>query len=126
MGEALILDALRLAIGGVVAAIGLMFVLGGAIGALRFPDLYTRLHAANVGNTVGAVIVIAGLAIVAPDWGVALRLALLAALIALMGPVLTQFVANAAHVAGLAPIAGKYAAPRPGAGRARAGRHDGR
>jgi len=117
MSETLILDTVRLAIGGVLVAVGLMFILGGAIGALRFPDLYTRLHAANVGNAVGAVIVLAGLGVAAPDWAIVVRLALLAALIVAVGPMLTQFTANAAHAAGLAPIAGKYTAPRPGAPR---------
>jgi multicomponent Na+:H+ antiporter subunit G len=118
MDAVAVLEALRLALSGLVVAVGLLFVAGGALGLLRFPDLYTRLHAANVADVVGTVIVIAGLAIVAPDWDVALRLILLAALMISLGPTLTQLVANAAHAAGLAPIAGRYSAPRPGAPRA--------
>jgi multicomponent Na+:H+ antiporter subunit G len=118
MDAGAVLEALRLALSGLVVAVGLLLVAGGALGLLRFPDLYTRLHAANVADVVGTVIVIAGLAIVAPDWGVALRLILLAALMIALGPTLTQLVANAAHAAGLAPIAGRYSAPRPGAPRA--------
>ena len=118
MDAVAVLEALRLALSGLVVAVGLLFVAGGALGLLRFPDLYTRLHAANVADVVGTVVVIAGLAIVAPDWDVALRLILLAALMISLGPTLTQLVANAAHAAGLAPIAGRYSAPRPGAPRA--------
>jgi multicomponent Na+:H+ antiporter subunit G len=117
MEPAMVFGVLRLALSGLVVAAGLLLVAGGALGLLRFPDLYTRLHAANVADVVGTVVVIAGLAIVAPDWGVALRLILLAALTISLGPTLTQLVANAAHAAGLAPIAGRYAAPRPGAPR---------
>ncbi|MEJ0060495.1 MAG: monovalent cation/H(+) antiporter subunit G [Terricaulis sp.] len=56
-----LLDLARLGFGGILVAIGLLFMLGGAIGVLRFPDFYTRLHAASVSDAVGAVIVIAGL-----------------------------------------------------------------
>ncbi len=115
MDAAAVLDLLRLGISGLVVAGGLLLVAGGSLGLLRFPDLYTRLHAANVADVAGTVIVIAGLAIAAPNWDVALRLIMLAALMISVGPVLTQLVANAAHAAGLAPIAGRYSAPRPGA-----------
>ncbi len=114
MDAAAVLDLLRLGISGLVVAGGLLLVAGGSLGLLRFPDLYTRLHAANVADVAGTVIVIAGLAIAAPNWDVALRLIMLAALMISVGPVLTQLVANAAHAAGLAPIAGRYSAPRPG------------
>lgn len=110
-----VLDLTRLGVSGIVIAVGLLLIAGGALGLLRFPDLYTRLHAANVADVVGSVVVVLGLAIAAPDWGVALRLLLLAALLMALGPTLTHLVAQAAHAAGLAPIAGRYAAPRPGA-----------
>lgn len=115
MGE--MLDFIRVGFGGVVCAVGLVFVLGGSLGLLRFPDLYTRLHAVAVSDATGAVVFVVGLAIMAPDWGMAARLGLLAALLAALAPVLTHVIAAAAHAGGLAPIAGRYTAPRPGAGR---------
>ena len=36
------------------------FVLVGGIGALRMPNLYTRMHAASVTDTMGAALVLAG------------------------------------------------------------------
>jgi multicomponent Na+:H+ antiporter subunit G len=96
---------------------GLLLIAGGALGLLRFPDLYTRLHAANVSDVAGSVVVVLGLAIAAPDWAIAVRLLLLAALIAALGPTLLHLLAQAAHAAGLAPIAGRYSAPRPGGSR---------
>ncbi len=104
----------RLGLSGLVIAIGLLLIAGGALGLLRFPDLYTRLHAANVADVVGPVVVVLGLAIAAPDWGIAVRLLLLAGLLVAVGPTLTHLVAQMAHAAGLAPVSGKYAAPRPG------------
>ena len=112
-----IFEVLRLVVSGVIVAAGLVLIAGGALGLLRFPDLYTRLHAANVADVVGSVVVVLGLAVAAPDWGVGVRLLLLAGLLMAVGPTLTHLVAQAAHAAGLSPIAGKYSAPRPGATR---------
>jgi multicomponent Na+:H+ antiporter subunit G len=112
-----ILTLVRSGLGALVIAVGLAFMAGGAIGLLRFPDFYTRLHAARVTDAVGATILLIGLAVIAPDGAMALRLLLLAALTAALGPTLSHLAANAAHAAGLAPLAGKYTAPRPGARR---------
>jgi multicomponent Na+:H+ antiporter subunit G len=117
MGAGEVAEFVRLALSGIVVAIGLLLIAGGALGLLRFPDLYTRLHAANVADVVGPAIVVAGLTIAAPSWGIALRLLVLALLIAGVGPVLLHMVAHSAHAGGLAPIAGRYAAPHPGATR---------
>jgi multicomponent Na+:H+ antiporter subunit G len=108
------LDLVRTALSGVVVAIGLLLMAGGALGLLRFPDVYTRVHAANVADAVGPVVILLGLVIAAPDWQVALRLILLAVLVVSAGPTLTHLIAQAAHAAGLAPIAGRFIAPRPG------------
>lgn len=112
------LDILRAGLGSIIAVAGVVFIVGGALGILRFPDFYTRLHAARVSDSVGAVLVCLGLALMANDIAVALRLVLLAVLIGAIGPVIAQLIANAAHVGGLAPLSGRYTAPRPGAKRA--------
>jgi multicomponent Na+:H+ antiporter subunit G len=117
MDAATVLEAIRSIVGGLFALVGLLFIAGGTIGFLRFPDFYTRLHASGVADGVGAVIVIAGLAVLASDWALVARLLLLACLVIALGPTLSQLAANAAHAAGLAPLAGRYAAPRPGAPR---------
>jgi multicomponent Na+:H+ antiporter subunit G len=100
-------------LGALLIVIGLALMAGGTLGLLRFPDFYTRLHAVRVADGLGAVLFILGLALVCGDGAVALRLVLLAALVAALGPTLSQLAANAAHAAGLAPLAGSYRAPRP-------------
>jgi multicomponent Na+:H+ antiporter subunit G len=100
-------------LGAFVIVIGLALMAGGTLGLLRFPDFYTRLHAARVADGLGAVLFILGLALVSGDGAVALRLVLLAALVSALGPTMSQLAANAAHAAGLAPLAGSYRAPRP-------------
>ncbi len=39
---------------GILLIIGAIFSLGAAIGLLRLPDLYTRMHAASKAGTLGA------------------------------------------------------------------------
>ncbi len=48
-------------LGWVLLLSGGTFIIGGGIGVLRMPDLYTRLHAASLTDTMGSMLVIAGL-----------------------------------------------------------------
>ena len=43
---------------------GLVFFLGASIGILRFPDFYTRMHAAGKGDTLSTMLMLAGFACV--------------------------------------------------------------
>lgn len=42
-------------------ALGVFFMLTGAIGLIRFPDFYTRLHATGKCDTLGEILIIFGL-----------------------------------------------------------------
>ncbi|MEM9017234.1 MAG: monovalent cation/H(+) antiporter subunit G [Verrucomicrobiota bacterium] len=42
---------------------GLVFFVGGAVGLIRFPDFYTRTHAAGKGDTLSSLLVILGYAV---------------------------------------------------------------
>ena len=44
----------------ILLASGGLAVLIGGIGALRMPDLFTRMHAASVTDSLGAILVITG------------------------------------------------------------------
>jgi multicomponent Na+:H+ antiporter subunit G len=114
---AMIVIAARQVVSGALVLFGLVLLLGGALGVLRFPDFYTRLHAVAAAHSAGAALVVVGLAISVGDLGIALKLLLLAGLIAAMAPALSQILANAAHSGGLAPLSGPYTAPRPGSAR---------
>jgi len=97
----------RLAIAGVFLFVGGALLLLGALGQLRLPDLYTRLHALAPTYSLGGALVLAALGVEAWDAGIAVRLALLGALLGVFAPGLTNLLANAAHAAGLAPRVGK-------------------
>ncbi len=47
----------------VLIGFGLLFFLGGAVGILRFPDFYTRMHAAGKGDTMSVFLILVGLAV---------------------------------------------------------------
>ena len=58
-------------VAGVFLIVGAGFSLLAAAGIYRFPDLYTRLHAATKAGTVGAGFVLLAVAISATDPAVA-------------------------------------------------------
>jgi len=55
-------DLARPWIGGLLCLIGAVLCVVGTVGVLRFPDFYTRLHAASVTDTSGALTLLAGMA----------------------------------------------------------------
>lgn len=54
----LLLNILVHVIGWPLMIIGCVFVVIGAVGLIRMPDLYTRLHAAGLTDTGGAIFII--------------------------------------------------------------------
>ena len=50
----------------VLITAGLFFFLAGTAGLLRFPDVFTRLHALTKADNLGLGLVLAGLAVQAP------------------------------------------------------------
>jgi multicomponent Na+:H+ antiporter subunit G len=86
---------------------GLALTLIGAIGVIRFPDFYTRLHAAGVTDTGGALLILFGLAALAGWSFAALKLLLIAVFLMLTTPVATHVLAQAAHAGGLEPLIGR-------------------
>ena len=49
-------------------AAAMAFFLSGTVGLLRFPDIYTRLHALTKADNVGLGLLILGLSLQATDW----------------------------------------------------------
>lgn len=87
-------SAVLLAAGGVFAVIG-------AVGLLRMPDFYTRVHAASVIETLGAGLILAGLALQA-GWTLATaKLAVLFLLILFASPTASHALAKAARERGV-------------------------
>ena len=79
------------------------FCLIGGLGLLRMPDVFTRLHAVSVIETLGRGFIILGLILQAGFTLVAAKLIIIAALILLTSPVATHALAQAALHAGIRP-----------------------
>jgi len=47
----------------ILLGLGLIFFAGAAVGILRFPDFYSRLHPAGKMDTLGSFLMLAGLAL---------------------------------------------------------------
>lgn len=48
-------------ISGTLICGGLVFFLGAAVGLVRFPDFYTRMHAAGKGDTLSTIMILFGI-----------------------------------------------------------------
>ncbi len=83
---------------------GACFVLVGAIGVLRLPDFYTRLHAVSVSDTMGAGLVLAGLMLQGGLSMVTVKLVLIFYFMIFTGPTATHVLAEAALQAKLKPV----------------------
>jgi len=82
---------------------GGFFYLVGAIGLLRMPDLFTRMHAASVCDTFGAGLLLLGMMLQAGISLVTVKLAVILLLLFFTGPVATHALARAARYAGIEP-----------------------
>lgn len=87
--------------GSAIALLGSAFMVIGAIGVVRMPDVFTRLHAASVSDTFGVGLVLIGLILVGGLSLVSVKLAFLLAFLFLTGPVASHAVARAALDAGI-------------------------
>lgn len=47
----------------ILVGVGLFFFLAGTVGLLRFPDVFTRLHALTKADNLGLGLILAGLAV---------------------------------------------------------------
>lgn len=83
---------------------GAFFVLTAAIGVVRFPDLYSRLHASSKLVTLGSAGIFLGVAFALSDAAAFTRLAAVLLFQFLTTPLSAYLIAQAAYLRGLPPI----------------------
>ena len=89
----------------VLLVLGGGFVFVGGVGALRLPNFYTRMHAASLTDTMGTVLILAGIMLQA-GWSLAtIKLIAILVFLLLTGPTATYALANAALLSGMKPDA---------------------
>lgn len=100
------ISAILLALGGFVA-------LTTAVGVLRMPDFFTRIHPAGKSDSLAQLLVLGALLLQAPSWQVAVKLLLICGFLLLTTPSSTYAIAHAAITDGRQPLTGNGGGPQP-------------
>lgn len=87
----------------VLMSLGGVFCVIGAIGVIRMPGFYTRMHAASVIDTLGASLIILGLLLQSGFTLASAKLVILWLLIFFCSPTASHSLANAAYSRGVKP-----------------------
>ncbi|MBM3526770.1 MAG: monovalent cation/H(+) antiporter subunit G [Alphaproteobacteria bacterium] len=87
----------------VLIVLGSFFTVVGAFGLVRMPEVFTRMHAASVIETLGAGFLIFGMCLQAGFTLVTLKLLFILALFFFFAPVVTHALARAVLHAGIEP-----------------------
>jgi multicomponent Na+:H+ antiporter subunit G len=83
--------------------VGLFFFLGGTLGLLRFPDVYTRLHAMTKADNLGLGLIIASLALRSGSFLGAVKLLLIWVLVLIASTTACHLIARTALDEEIAP-----------------------
>ena len=82
---------------------GGLFVIVGGVGVLRMPELYTRMHAASVTDSIAPIMIISGLILQAGFTLASFKLLAILVFLLLTGPTASNALASAALLSGKTP-----------------------
>tara|TARA_B100000745_G_C20100629_1_gene376465 strand:+ start:454 stop:783 length:330 start_codon:yes stop_codon:yes gene_type:complete len=88
----------------ILLLLGGFFGITGAVGLFRFPEFYTRVHAASVTDSMATLLIISGLLLQVPSWIVAVKLLFILFFLLLTSPTASHALAKAARHGGLKPL----------------------
>ncbi|KKM17240.1 hypothetical protein LCGC14_1677790 [marine sediment metagenome] len=91
---------IRAIITGVLLFTGCFLIVVAAIGIVRFPDFYSRIHPAGKADTMGQFLILLGLMVYEGFSFVSVKLVLIVAFIFIANPTATYAIARAAHIRG--------------------------
>ena len=81
----------------ILLVMGAAFFLAGSLGLIRFPDVYTRLHALTKADNVGLGLVVVALSLQAEGWTVVGKLILIWLLVLIAGSSVSYLIARLAR-----------------------------
>ena len=87
----------------IIISAGAFFILAGGIGLIRLPDVFCRVHAAGLTDTVGAGLMLTGLMLQAGASLVTVKLVLIMAFLVFTSPTASSALAHAALLDGVKP-----------------------
>lgn len=74
-----------------------------AFGLFKFPDSYTRMHAAGIGDTFGVGFMVLGLLFISPTWTLRFKLLIVLILFWAINATVTHLLAKTASIVGIKP-----------------------
>ena len=80
----------------------------GSIGLVRLPDVYNRMHAVGKCDTLGSGLILLGLMFFMGEFAAVVKLALIAALVVTINPVITHMMAKTAYERGMDLVEGSF------------------
>lgn len=86
---------------GIAVLIGAFFVLAAAVGILRMPDVYIRMHAATKSGTLGSGLMLLGVAISSGEFDVVSRALAAVVFLIATAPVAAHLLGRAAYLSGV-------------------------
>lgn len=89
---------------GFIALGGLALIIG-AIGLVRLPDVYARIHAAGIIDTAGVALMVLGMILLSPSWLITVKLVLIGIFIFFTSPISGHAIAQVARSSGVEPEA---------------------
>ncbi|MBB4237492.1 monovalent cation/H(+) antiporter subunit G [Rhizobium esperanzae] len=94
------MDYILAAVTALLLIAGALFALSAAIGLVRLPDLYTRMHAASKVGTVGSGLLLLAAGLYSEDLAILARAVAGFVFLLLTAPVSAHLLARAAHLSG--------------------------
>lgn len=98
------LDLIKDVVVGALLLAGSFFLIVGAVGLIRMPDVFTRMHGASVSDTMGAGLLVLGMVVEAGFTLVAVKLLIILAIFFFTGPLATHALARGALAVGIEPV----------------------
>jgi len=84
--------------GWILLLLGSFFCLVGSLGLMRLPDFYSRVHAAGVVDSLGAILILLGLMTQTTDFLIIIKLVLILLFMMLTGPTAVHALARTANL----------------------------
>ena len=88
-------------IGYVLLTVGIFFDIAGCIGLVRFPDVYNRLQASTKCVTLGTIMLLGGVALMASVGAISAKAVICAVFIMITSPTAAHAIAKGAHSSGV-------------------------
>ena len=95
------MDSVSEIVAGVMILIGSFFVFVAAVGILRMPDVYVRMHAATKAGTLGSGLLLLAVAVQAQELDVVLRAVAAVLFLIATTPVAAHLLGRASYISGV-------------------------